>query len=98
MKNGSINALLERLDKSFGEGFIVQNRNSAEEVHGAYFRLNGIPVSVSVLTDDGRLPFGRYDIQIESVPPGDYVFCDEVALDEFVGLIERFTNPPDTWS
>ena len=33
------------------------------------------------------MSFGLYDIQIESLPPGDYIFTGHVTLPEFMGLI-----------
>ena len=51
----------------------------------------------SALTLDGKLPSGRYDIQIEGLPPGNYVYTAEVDLDAFLELVARMLGREDQW-
>ena len=47
--------------------------------------------------DHGELPARRYDVQVEGVPPGDYVHTDELDLGELLALIERFRSGEEHW-
>jgi hypothetical protein len=67
------------------------------EEHGTCFRIPGAPATLSAHTQDGRLPSGRYDIQIESVPPGEYIHTSVVSLEELLTLIDRLRGPRVHW-
>jgi hypothetical protein len=62
--------------------------SSAEE-HGTGFQLAGVDATFSVLTHGGSLPPGRYDVQIESDPPGNFLYTAEHSMTELLELIER---------
>lgn len=47
----------------------------------------------SVLTLDGTLEEDRFDVQIESMPPGDYIFTGEVTLGELLKLLDVCARP-----
>lgn len=66
------------------------------EEHGTGFTIAGIPATFSVHTQEGRLPPGMYDVQIESMPPGDYVWSEVVSLPRFLELIEAMSARPLT--
>jgi hypothetical protein len=51
----------------------------------------------SVVTLNGTLPPGRFDIQIEGIPPGEYLYQDEVSLDVLLNLIEVMAGPKESW-
>ena len=80
------------LHEAHGSENILPYGTSPDEQHGVGFRIRGIPATFSAITDHGSLPFGLYDIQIESHPPGDYLFTDDVTLSEFLHLIERIKS------
>ncbi len=69
---------------------------SDEEVDGTGCRIAGIEATFSAI----RLPTtpsGLLDIQIESFPPGDYIYQAEIPIDAFIGLIEEYRQPQDRW-
>ena len=39
----------------------------------------------------------QYDVQVEGVPPGDYVYTADVTLKCFPSFIEQFRRPLDGW-
>jgi hypothetical protein len=69
---------------------------SGEEQNGTGFRIEDIPATFSALCLEDT-PHGQYDIQIESYPPGDYIYTDIVRLDQLLSLIERFRKPIEYW-
>jgi len=97
MGSESIDALLHTVAETYGEDAITPYGTDSEEQHGTGFTLTGIKATFSVITRDGELPFGRYDIQVEGIPPGEYVYTSEVSLAEFMGLLKRFAGPEAQW-
>ena len=57
----------------------------------------GVPATFSVHTQDGQLENGKYDIQIEDNPPGEYIYTDIVELDEFMKLVAQVCGPKEGW-
>ena len=98
MQSPSLRQLSERVEQLFGATSVVSTGSSdnAPE-HLTCIRILGIPATFSVHTQDGMLPSGQYDVQIEGVPPGDYVYTDIVSLNEFMRLVAQFAGPIDTW-
>jgi hypothetical protein len=37
------------------------------------------------------------DIQIESYPPGDYLYTDVMSVEDFLALIEKYRRPAVHW-
>lgn len=68
-----------------------------DEEHGTYFKLTGIPATFSVYTREGTLPAGYFDIQIEGVPPGDYLYTDVVSGATLLELVNRLRGPESQW-
>lgn len=68
-----------------------------DEEHGFGFRILGMSAVFSAITLDGALPLDRFDIQIESLPLGDYLYRAEVCLDGLLGLIKRYRLPAEAW-
>jgi len=97
MTSKSISILLEKIKTIYGETKIQPYGTSPNEEHGTGFRIENVPATFSLLTLDGTLPDGKYDIQIESYPPGDYVYTDKVDLNEFLSLVEKICGPESEW-
>lgn len=59
--------------------------------------MEGIQATFSVITCEATLPSETYDVQIESAPPGDYVFTGRYSLDELLQLVRRYFAPEAQW-
>lgn len=94
MADHSVEVLLVALRSRYGDRLIPYGTSAGEE-HGTGFRLRDVPATFSVLTLDGTLPYRRFDVQIESYPPGDYVWADEYNLDEFLKVVANVER--DVW-
>lgn len=94
MHSEHIKSLIDSVENEFGK--IQYYGSSSQEEHGVAFKLPGIEATFSVITLDGELKT-HYDVQIEGMPAGDYVFVDEVSLDEFIELVRRFQAPDSEW-
>ncbi len=94
MHSQHIQILIDDVERSFGP--ITYYGSSEEEEHGVGFLLPGVKVTFSVLTLDGALE-SSYDVQIEGVPPGNYVFMAEVVREEFIRLVHIFSGPESGW-
>ena len=97
MKVSSIEELLTEFRVRYGSNALVLYADSDEDPYGTSFMLQGIPATFSVITRDGTLPDGQYDIQIESYPPGDYIFTSIVSLEKFLQLVHLMVGPPERW-
>jgi hypothetical protein len=86
MADRSVETLLSELRRRYGDRLVLYG-TSHLEAHGMAFRLEGVPAVFSVLTRDGTMPFGRFDVQIESYPPGDYLWVDEYEHDALLKVI-----------
>ena len=95
MKHPEIAQLLGELHARYAEAVIPYGTSDAEE-DGTGFRIEGIPATFSAILPAGIRP-GRYDIQIESFPPGAYIYQDEVDLAEFLRLVEEYRRPAAEW-
>ncbi|WP_254507277.1 hypothetical protein [Anatilimnocola floriformis] len=98
MADPSIETLLTELRRRYADRLISYGTSPLEE-DGTGFRLQGVPAVFSALTIDGTLPSGRFDVQIESYPPGDYVFNEEYEFDALLeaiaDVVERGVWPDD---
>lgn len=93
----SIKNLQSQLFSEFGEDNIKLTTKD-DSRHSLCFKLKDIPATFSVITIDGSLPLNVYSIQIENHPPGEYIYTDdEISLDDFIGLIRRYTTNIDDW-
>ncbi len=95
MRSTEIQNLIDAVEGTWGR--VELYGSDPTEEHGTAFMISGIPATFSVITLEGTLPPGRYDIQIEGVPPGDYLYTEEVSLEKFLQLIQRMSGPEDTW-
>lgn len=95
MRSLEIQKLIRRVEPLYGP--ISLYGSSPEEEHGTCFTIKGIPATFSVHTQDGTLPPGQYDVQIEGIPPGDYVYPEILFADSFLRIIQKFNGPEDEW-
>ncbi|EGM70789.1 hypothetical protein [Shewanella sp. HN-41] len=95
MRRDDVPVLIRRLKERYGEKYELYG-SSENEQEGTGFRINNIPATFSVLCF-GDIPIGRYDFQIESYPPGDYLYTGEKNLSGLLELIERYREPMDEW-
>lgn len=95
MPSREIQKLIDAVELVHGP--ITLYGSSSSESHGTGFTIAGVPATFSVLTLDGTLPPGQYNIQIEGLPQGDYVYVDEVDLNAFLELVSRIRGPEDQW-
>ena len=96
MQDVSIANLRSELERHYGAR--VQPLGSTPvDMHAFGFRIDGIPATFSVVTREEQEEINRYDIQIESTPPGEYLYTGEFTLPELMVLITVFEGPPSTW-
>lgn len=95
MGHPKIVELIAKLKRVFGESYVPYG-TSDEEERGTGFRIAGIEATFSALCLE-ETPKGMYDIQIESYPPGDYIYNDIIDLDSFLALIEKYRAPLNAW-
>lgn len=94
MPDRSIEVLVAELQRRYGDR-IIPYGGGFVSTSSVCFRLRGIPAVFSILTLDGTLPFGRFDVQIERCPPGDDVWADEYDLHELLQVIANIER--DIW-
>jgi hypothetical protein len=99
MADDSIRNLLQALKEAYPSSVMPYGQafENAENEHGLGWRLDGVPASFSAITFDATLPANRYDIQIESYPPGDYIFTGQFSLDELLELVRKYFKPETEW-
>jgi len=95
MKHPGIVELVASLKRKYGESYAPYG-TSDEEEEGTGFRIAGIEATFSALCL-AKTPKGKYDIQIESYPPGDYLYNDVLDLDAFLSLIEQYRASLNVW-
>ena len=94
MHSTHIENILTSINKKYG-GFEYYGSSPSEE-HGVCFKLQGILATFSVHTQDGVLS-ESYDVQIEGIPPGDYIYTCEVTLTKLMDLISIFEQSEEKW-
>jgi hypothetical protein len=87
MKHLCIVELIACLRRKYGETYVPYGTSENEE-QGTGFRITGIDATFSALCL-ADTPTGFYDFQIESYPPGDYVYTDEVNLADILSLVGK---------
>lgn len=94
MKRPEVVELIARLKQKYCKSYVPYG-TSDEEEEGTGFRIAGIEATFSAMCMD--TPEKMYDIQIESYPPGNYLYNDLVNLDDFLALIEKYREPSHAW-
>ena len=92
--DASISSLLANIGRKY---VFSPYGGDAADGHGTGFKIIGIPATFSVHTRDGSLPQGHFDVQIEGVPPGEYLYTNVVSLDAFLAIVERMAGPRSHW-
>lgn len=95
MRSLEIQRLVHMVEAKYGTVQLFGTHPSEE--HGTCFIVRGIPATFSVLTDEGKMPQGTYSVQVESMPPGDYLHICEVSLAEFMELVESTRGKSYSW-
>ena len=95
--SASIQALRTAVGLLVGPDRVLLYGSSEREEHATAFRILDVPATFSVHTREGELPAGKYDIQIESFPPGEYLHTSGVSLEEFLELVRRMHGPEGQW-
>lgn len=95
MKRPLIAALNAALKETYG-GSCIPYGTSEDEEAGTGFRVVGIDATFSAVCLDDT-PKGKLDIQVESFPPGEYLFNDVLDLKQFMSLIEAYRAPFSAW-
>ncbi|AZZ91823.1 hypothetical protein EUZ85_14225 [Hahella sp. KA22] len=94
MHSQQIQKLIDAVRKEFGE--IHYFGSSKEERHGVGFAISDVKATFSISTLGGDLK-SSYDIQVEGIPAGEYIFTNEVSLGEFLNLVKIFRGPESEW-
>lgn len=91
MPDRSITRFIATLKTIYGDQ-VTPYGTGGDEKHGIGFRIEGVDATFSVLTLEGSLPAGRYDVQIEAYPPGDYLLANEFDAEELIAMIARIVH------
>ncbi len=95
MQNREVQKLIDAVEAVHGPVALYGSNLSGE--HSTCFKIAGARAMFSVHTQEGNLPSDQYDVQIEGVPPGDYVYTSVVSLDTCLKRVERMRGPEDQW-
>jgi hypothetical protein len=95
VRSQEIQKLVNAVERAYGP--VTLYGSDPSEEHGTCFKIAGIPATFSVHTQDGRLHPGNYDVQIEGVPAGDFLYASVLSLDTFLELAARMRGPEAQW-
>ena len=97
MHGVAIDALLSAVREKYGAASVTYYGSGPDERDGVGFRIEGIPATFSALEVVAAESGPLYDVQVEGVPPGNYLFMAVVGTAEFLELIDRFRAPEHDW-
>lgn len=97
MQSQAIKTLRRAVAEVYGLNSVSLYGATEDEDHGTAFTVAGIPATFSAHTQDDTLLDGHYDIQIESLPPGDCIYTGVVSQQEFMRLIAQVAGPSEGW-
>jgi hypothetical protein len=95
MRSHEIQKLVDAVEAAYGPVTLYGSDRSEE--HGTCFTIGGVPATFSVHTQDGKLERGTYDVQIEGVPPADFIYAAVVPPAWFLELVARMHGPEEQW-
>lgn len=95
MRRPEVVQLIELLKQEYGQSYLPYGTCDDEE-EGTGFRIAGIEATFSVMWLE-ETPSGMFDVQIESYPPGDYLYTDAIEIDGMLSLVEKYWAPLATW-
>lgn len=96
MNDSSIVHLQQELERRFASR-LRRYGSAPQEEHGLGFTIEGMDAVFSAITHNGTLPVNQYDVQIESMPPGEYLYTANVSLQELLHLVDVFLGPRSEW-
>ena len=94
MVNQNLRNLIEALIEQYGDLYSPYG-TSPSEPEGTGFRIAGTEATFSVMCAAGDAD--EYDVQIESDPPGNYLFNTVTTLHGLMVLIPVFGQPQERW-
>lgn len=89
-----ITQLIEFLRSEFGDLYRPYG-TSSEEFDGTGFRLADIPATFSVVCSSPDTLI--FNIQVESFPPGDYIYIADLDQSSLLTFIRQFKQPQELW-
>lgn len=93
-QNNAIVQLLSQLHERYDDRYRPYGGNADE--HSLAFRLSGIAATFSVISElsNGKV---LYDIQIESYPPGEYLYNTLTNAEQLMILLQKYEQSPCNW-
>ena len=95
MRSHEIQNLIDAVEAEYGT--VALHGSQVTEEHGTCFKIKDVQATFSVNTQDGELPSGQYDIQIEGIPAGESIYTEIVSLSNFLNLVKRMHESTDNW-
>lgn len=95
MRHSRIIELIGNLKLKYGDSYVPYGTSDFEE-EGTGFRIAGIEATFSVMCLS-EMPMKMYDIQIESYPPGYYLYNGTTDLTGFLSLIDKYKGTLEAW-
>lgn len=95
MLSSALSELWQHIEALVGQFRLAPYADHAEDGHGTSFRIRRVPAIFSVHTQEGTLPAGTYDVQVESDPPGDYLYTAILGLPEVLELVRIIVSCPE---
>ena len=92
-----IRSLVDLLNNRFAGQWHYYGMPALPPEDSMAFTIDGINATFSVTTEGGRLPDNVLDVQVEGVPPGDYVYSDELSVAAIETLVDQFRKPEQEW-
>ncbi len=97
MQHADIQRLRRAVEATYGRERVRLYGSSEEEENGTCFIIDAIPVSFSVVLNEEETHEKRYNVQVESHPPGEWVHTDYLEFDDLLALIAAFRGPTSSW-
>lgn len=93
-QNNAIVLLRSQLHERYGEHY--RPYGGAADEQSIAFRLAGIAATFSVISElsDGKV---QYDIQVESYPPGEYLYNTITDAERLLILLQKYQQPSYDW-
>ena len=95
MSSDAIQKLIDSVIELYGP--VTFYGSDSTEEHGTCFKIGDVLATFSAHTQEGTLPSDMYDIQIESIPPGDYIYTSVVYLNNFLDLVAKMRGHASEW-
>ena len=94
----AIQQFLDDAEMKFGKSGVRPYGSDGGDPHAHCVYIEALPATISIHTQEGTLPPDQLDVQIEGVPPGDYLVSDVVTWRKLSCFISRMSNTlPSRW-